>query len=96
MSGAAPDGGEGWDMPDTVLGRKPLAARRPSAEQPAAPAPAEAARPVRAEAARPARDDAAEVPPRAGGKTLLLAVIVFVAVLLVGGLLVMLYLTSEA
>lgn len=82
MAAAAPGGDEGWDLPTTAVGRKPP--------------PARSTRPSAGRTPATVRVDAAQARPRAGGKTLLLAVIVFVAVLLIGGLLVMLYLNSQA
>jgi hypothetical protein len=75
---AAPERDEGWDMASTVVGQK--VARRQSAERPAAPA------------ARPETPPQAKPAPR--GNTVLLAVIGFVAVLLIG-LLVLLYLNAR-
>lgn len=75
-------GDEGWDMEDTMLGR-PL---------PSAPAPKPSAAPA------PGASHAAAAPAQSarGGNTALLAVIALVAVLLVGGLaLLLFYLNSQ-
>jgi hypothetical protein len=80
--GATQTGG-GWDLASTVVG-KPQSATpsRASAERPAPPSRPEPAPP------QPA--------PRKGSNSLILAVIGFVAVLLIGGLVVLLlYLNSQ-
>jgi hypothetical protein len=80
MSGAAPRRDEGWDMAATVVGQQLPASARP---RPSAERPAHAA-----------HSDVAPAPK--GGNTVLLAVIGFVAVLLIGGLLILLlYLNSQ-
>lgn len=81
MKAAAPQPGGGWDMASTVVGQQlPTTPPRASAERRAHAAQAEAA---------PAH------PAKRGGNTLLLAVIGFVAVLLIGSLLILLiYLNS--
>jgi hypothetical protein len=82
MSGAATRRDEGWDMAATVVGQQlpPAARPRPSAEH----------------TQQAGRTDAAHAPSRAGGSTVLLAVIGFVAVLLIGGLLILLlYMNSQ-
>jgi hypothetical protein len=83
MSDAGQSRGEGWDMAATVVGQKlpPMSQPRSSAA---------AAQPSRAVQA-----DATPAPAASGGNTVLLAVIGFVAVLLIGGLLILLlYLNS--
>jgi hypothetical protein len=86
MNGAAPREDEGWDMAATMTGRQsPAADARPSpsAERPSAEQPS-----------RETHADAAHA--RKGGNAVMLAVIGFVAVLLVGGLLILLlYLNSR-
>jgi hypothetical protein len=78
--GATEDDG-GWDLASTLIGKQqPAAQPRSSAER----------------RAHPARPEAAPPAPRKGNNTLLLAVIGFAAVLLVGGLVVLLlYLNSQ-
>ncbi|MFL6331923.1 MAG: zinc-ribbon domain-containing protein [Pyrinomonadaceae bacterium] len=66
--------GGGWDLASTVVGKPPSTPQRSTAER--------GGRPSRPEAAAPA-------PPRKSN-SLLLAVIGFVAVLLIGGLVVLL------
>lgn len=77
--------GGGWDLASTLVGKQqPTTPRRSSAER--------RAHPTRPEGARP---QPAPAPPK-GGNTVLLAVIGFAAVLLVGGLVVLLlYLNSQ-
>ena len=75
MGGAEPERDEGWDMAATMVGQKLPAAPRPQVERP--PEPAVSAAVPQAE-------------PRKSGNAVLLAVLGFVAVLLVGGLLVLL------
>jgi hypothetical protein len=80
MSGAAPRRDQGWDMAATVVGQQLPPASRP---RPSAERPSHAA-----------QADAAPAPK--GGNAVLLAVIGFVAVLLIGGLLILLlYLNSQ-
>jgi hypothetical protein len=79
--------GGGWDMASTVVGQRlpntPPPSPRPSAERRGHPGRPEAA-------TQPAP------PAKSGGTTILLAVIGFVAVLLIGGLLILLlYLNSQ-
>ncbi|MDT5158785.1 MAG: hypothetical protein QOC99_3560 [Acidobacteriota bacterium] len=87
MSDAGQRHGEGWDLAATVVGQK-----LPPMSQPTRS-------PAAAEATHAARTDAAQVQiPQAarGGNTILLVVIGFVAVLLIGGLLILLlYLNSQ-
>ena len=80
MGEAAPSRDGGWDMAATIVGQQsqPATPRRPSAERPALPV----------------QPDAPQPRPATRGNTALLAVIGFVAVLLVG-LLVLLYLNSR-
>ena len=74
--------GGGWDMASTVVGPHASTPQRSTAER--------RAHPTRPESAPPAPA------PRKGSNTLLLAVIGFVAVLLIGGLVVLLlYLNSQ-
>jgi hypothetical protein len=81
MSGAAPRRDEGWDMAATMVGQQLPPAARP---RPSVERPSQAAL------------DAAAPPAQKGGNTVLLAVIGFVAVLLIGGLLILLlYLNSQ-
>jgi uncharacterized Zn finger protein (UPF0148 family) len=82
MSDAAPRDDGGWDMASTVVGpQQPTAPPRVSAER--------RAHQTRPEAATP------QPPPRKGN-SMLLAVLGFVAVLLIGGLvLLLLYLNSK-
>jgi hypothetical protein len=83
MSDAGQSRGEGWDMAATVVGQK-----LPPMSQPRSSAAAQPSRPVQA--------DAPPAPATRGGNTVLLAVIGFVAVLLIGGLLILLlYLNSQ-
>lgn len=82
MSGAAPARDEGWDMAATMVGQK-----LPAAPPPRPPA----GRPAQAGSSAPA-----QARPRSGGNTVLLAVVGFLAVLLIGGLLILLlYLNSQ-
>ena len=77
---AAPRRGEGWDMAATVVGQQ----LPPSRPRPSAERPSHAAQGAVANA------------PAKGGNAVLLAVIGFVAVLLIGGLLILLlYLNSQ-
>lgn len=80
MGGAEPRHDEGWDMAATMTGR-----------------PSPAAGPPRPSAERPSPEAHADsAPGRKGGNAVMLAVIGFVAVLLVGGLLILLlYLNSQ-
>lgn len=73
--------GSGWDMASTLVGqRQPAAAPRSTADR----------------RAHPTRPEAPAPPPAPRkGNTLLLAVIGFVAVLLIGGLLILLLLKSQ-
>jgi|SRR5687767_2253935 len=81
MSAAAPRRDEGWDMASTVVGQQLPPAARP---RPSAERQSRYAEQQQPQAAR------------AGGSTVLLAVIGFVAVLLIGGLLILLlYLNSQ-
>lgn len=75
----------GWDLASTLVGQpRPTAPQRPSAER--------RAHPTRPEAAPP---PTAPTAPRKGS-SVLLAVVGFVAVLLIGGLLILLlYLNSQ-
>ena len=82
MSGAdAQSRDEGWDMASTMMAQQspPSAPRRPTAER----------------AAQAARPDAEAAPPAPRGNSVLLAVIGFVAVLLVGLLVLLLYLNAQ-
>jgi hypothetical protein len=78
MDPGSAEADDGWDMASTMMGQR----------RPAPPPP-------RASAERSAQPDAPEaVPPRPagrGGRTVLLAALGFVAVLLVGGLLILLF-----
>lgn len=76
MSAPEPAPDEGWDMTATLVGQ-----RLPAAH---APRPSAAPTPVAP------RADSAPTQTRQGGNTVLLAVIGFVAVLLLGGLLILL------
>ena len=82
MSTTAPQQGGGWDLASTVVGQQmPTTPARASAERRAHPSRPEAATPQ---------------PPPRRSNTVLLAVIGFVAVLLIGGLvLLLLYLNSQ-
>jgi hypothetical protein len=75
--------GGGWDMASTVVGPQGGAPPRSTGERRAAASRPEAPRPQPAPA------------PGKGGNTLLLAVIGFVAVLLIGGLLIFFLLNSQ-
>ena len=88
MSEAAPRADGGWDMASTVVGpQQPGAPQRSTAER--------RAHPTRPEAASPQPAPPQPAPPRKGN-TMLLALIGFVAVLLIGGLVVLLlYLNSK-
>ena len=80
MSGAAPRRDQGWDMAATVVGQQLPPTARP---RPSTERPAVTTH----------SDDA---PARRGGNAVLLAVIGFVAVLLIGGLLILLlYLNAQ-
>jgi len=80
MSGAAPRRDQGWDMAATVVGQQLPPTARP---RPSAERPAHAAH-------------AGDAPAPKSGNAVLLAVIGFVAVLLIGGLLILLlYLNSQ-
>lgn len=68
---------EGWDMAATMMGRQ-----LPSKQSPA---------PSAAQAPRAEHTGAAPAPAKRGGNTVLLAVIGFVAVLLIGGILILLF-----
>jgi hypothetical protein len=82
--------GSGWDLASTVVGaQKPLKPPRPSAERSAAPSRPEA--PAPKPTPKPAPKQAPQPAPRKSN-SLLLAVIGFVAVLLIGGLVVLLLL----
>lgn len=83
MSAGATQVGGGWDMASTVVGQ-----RMPTTPPPRASAERRA---------HPARSEATPAAPAPrGGNTILLAVIGFVAVLLIGGLLILLlYLNSQ-
>ena len=85
---AAPRADGGWDMASTVVGpQQPGAPQRSTAERRTHPTRPEAAPPTAAASPQPA--------PRKGN-TMLLALIGFVAVLLIGGLVVLLlYLNSK-
>jgi hypothetical protein len=81
MSDAAPRRGEGWDMAATMVGQQ-------------LPPPATRPRPSAERASLAAQTPAAPAPK--GGNAVLLAVIGFVAVLAIGGLVVLLlYLNSQ-
>jgi hypothetical protein len=81
MSDAAPRRDEGWDMAATMVSQQAAPAARP---RPSAERPSHAAQ------------EAAAAPARKGGSTALLVLIGFVAVLLIGGLLILLfYLRSQ-
>ena len=69
--------GGGWDMASTMVGQK-----TPNTPPPRASAERRA---------HPDKPEAATTQPAKGGKTILLAVLGFVAVLLVGGLLILLF-----
>src|SRR5215212_8018441 len=93
MNLGATQAGSGWDLASTIVGpHSSTPPQRSTAERRAQPTPPESARP---ETARP--ETAPPQPaPQKGGNTLLLAVIGFVAVLLIGGLVVLLlYLNSK-
>jgi hypothetical protein len=80
MAGAKPKRDEGWDMVATVVGKKGDAL--PSPSKPTAPKP-------RASRTDATHTQAAPVAPTArGSNTVMLAVIGFVVVLLIGGLLI--------
>lgn len=80
MNASAPQKGGGWDMASTMVGQ----------QLPTPPARASAER-----RAHPGPVTSAPTPSR-GGNTVLLAVIGFVAVLLIGGMLILLlYLNSQ-
>jgi hypothetical protein len=83
MADAGASRGEGWDLAATVVGQ----------QLPTAPPP----RPSAAQATRAANQtEAASAQVARRGNTVLLAVIGFVAVLLIGGLLILLlYLNSQ-
>jgi hypothetical protein len=82
MADAGARRGEGWDLAATVVGQ----------QLPVAPP----SRPSAAQAARADQTNAAPAQVSRGGNTVLLAVIGFVAVLLIGGLLILLlYLNSQ-
>ena len=83
MNMGATQAGGGWDLASTVVGKQPPSTpQRSTAERRAHPSPPEAAPPP-------------EAPPRKGNPVIL-AVIGFVAVLLIGGLIVLLlYLNSQ-
>jgi hypothetical protein len=78
--------GGGWDLASTIVGQhSSTPPQRSTAER-------RAQHPTRPEAARPQPAPA----PRKGGNTVILAVIGFVAVLLIGGLVILLlYLNSQ-
>jgi hypothetical protein len=76
MSDAAPRADGGWDLASTVVGeQKPTTPQRSTAERRANPTQPEAAPPQ---------------PPPRKGNSMFLAIIGFVAVLLIGGLVILL------
>ncbi|PYT02259.1 MAG: hypothetical protein DMF65_07000 [Acidobacteria bacterium] len=104
MSDAAQNRGGEWDMAATMVGKQMPTTPPP---RPSTPPSRPASRPsTAAAAATPARSSAdapahstpsrAPEPARRGSNTVLLAIIGFVAVLLIGGLLILLfYLNSQ-
>ena len=95
MGDAARRGGDEWDMASTFVSKKPGTSplQRPGVT-------GERARPVTAERELPSAvsapsPDAPAGSPARGGNTMLYAIIGFVAVLLVGGLLIFLFLNSR-
>ena len=104
MGDAAQNRGGDWDMAATMVGKQlpttpPPRPATPPPSRPASGPSAAAARPARSSAQAPAHStpsSAPEEPARSGSNTVLLAVIGFVAVLLIGGLLILLfYLNSK-
>jgi hypothetical protein len=93
MSEATRRGGDEWDMASTFVSRKSGTAPLP--QRP--PATAESELPTALDAPGPAHTDApATGPARGGNNTMVYAVVGFVVVLLVGGLLILLfYLNSK-
>src|SRR5437763_8546475 len=101
MSDAAQNRGGEWDMAATMVGKQMPTTPPPRPSTPPKPAPrpsAAAAKPARSSSHAPAHSTPSHVPEpaRSGSNTVLLAVIGFVAVLLIGGLLIFLfYLNSQ-
>ena len=105
---AARKGGDEWDMASTFVSKKPGTAplqrpgvtgerARPITDERARPSTGErAAAAPTTDATAPARHDATAAKPARGGNTLLFALIGFVAVLIAGGLLILLlYMNSK-
>jgi hypothetical protein len=108
MGDAAPKGGDEWDMASTFVAKKPGTAplqrpgmtgerARPITDERARPATGERVAQPSPDDAGPARPDAtAAAKPARGGNTLLFALIGFVAILIAGGLLILLlYMNSK-
>lgn len=102
MGDAAREGGDEWDMASTFVSKKPDAAptqrpgvtgerARPTTGESARPATEERVAPPAPDAHDAARLDASAARPARGGNTLLFALIGFVAVLIAGGLLILLF-----
>ena len=94
MGDAGRDGRDEWDLASTFVSKKPGTGALP--QRP--PATAERTLPTAVDDSGPARPDtpANTTTPARGGNTLLFAIIGFVAVLLAGGLLLLLfYLNSK-
>jgi hypothetical protein len=88
MGEAPRSGGDEWDMASTFVSKKSGTAPLP--QRP--PATAERVMPAALDAPGPAHTDAhAATPARGGNNTMVYAVVGFVVVLLVGGLLILLF-----
>jgi hypothetical protein len=88
MGEAPRSGGDEWDMASTFVSKKSGTAPLP--QRP--PATAERVMPAAFDAPGPAHTDApATTPARGGNNTMVYAVVGFVVVLLVGGLLILLF-----
>ncbi|PYS78843.1 MAG: hypothetical protein DMF66_04860 [Acidobacteria bacterium] len=97
MSDAGQNQGDDWNLAATMVGKKlpPTPPSRPSPSA-AAPQPARASAPAAQPAYTPAPDYELPPQPARGSNATLLAVIGFVVVLIIGGLLILLfYLNSQ-
>jgi uncharacterized membrane protein len=89
MSDTAQDSGGEWNMAATMVGKQ-LPTTPPPRPAPRPSTAAAAAQPARSSAPAPAQPAPIQQTVRSGSNTILLAVIGFVAVLLIGGLLILL------
>src|SRR5438270_12665446 len=86
MSDAGQSQGEDWNLAATVVGKKV-----PKSPAPKPSSPAAAARPAGASRPAPGPANADATPPARGSSATLMAVIGFVVVLVIGGLLILLF-----